>query len=147
MWRRVIRTGNSLPLAIGRVALGLVMLPHGTQKVFGWFGGSGFSGTMGFFEHQGIPALFALLAIAAEFLGALGLILGFLSRVAAFGVLCNMIVAVAMIHARNGFFMNWTGKQGGEGFEYHILVIAIALGLILCGGGAFSVDRALSSRP
>jgi len=125
------------------------MFAHGAQKVLGWFGGYGFSASMGFFEHQGIPALFGFLAIVAEFFGSLGLILGFLSRIAAFGILCNMVVAISMFHARNGLFMNWGGTQKGEGFEYHVLAIAEALAIIVAGGGAFSVDRALfrSQRP
>ena len=102
--------------------------------------------TMYFFQQQGIPTVFALLAIAAEFFGALGLLLGFLTRVAAFGICVNMIVAIAMVNFRNGMFMNWTGKQGGEGFEFHLLVIAIAAALMLKGAGAFSVDRAIDAR-
>ncbi|MFZ0864914.1 MAG: DoxX family protein, partial [Candidatus Sulfotelmatobacter sp.] len=86
----------------------------------------------------------ALLAIAAEFFGGLGLLAGLLSRVAALGIACNMIVAIAMVHAQNGFFMNWFGKQQGEGIEYHLLVLALALTIIIRGGGAFSVDRLLS---
>lgn len=117
--------------------------------MLGWFGGYGFSATVGFFEHQGIPALFAFLAIAAEFLGGLGLILGFLGRIAAFGILCNMVVAVFMVHGRNGLFMNWSGAQKGEGFEYHLLAICMALAVIVAGSGAVSLDRLLlrSQRP
>src|SRR3954470_8438169 len=112
---------SSLPL-IARLTLGIVMFPHGAQKVLGWFGGYGFSGTMNFFTGQmHIPALFAFLAIAAEFAGSLGLITGFLARIAAFGIAMNMIVAVKMVHAANGFFINWFGNQKGEGYEYHIL--------------------------
>jgi putative oxidoreductase len=126
--------------------LGLVMFPHGAQKMLGWFGGHGFSGTMGFFTHQGIPAPLAFLAIAAEFFGGLGLIVGFLSRIAAFGVLCNMAVAVLTVHFHNGFFMNWAGTNKGEGFEYHLLAIAMALAVMIGGAGAPSVDRALRVR-
>ncbi len=142
MLKRLLATADSFPLTIVRLGLGIAMFPHGAQKMMGWFGGAGFSGTMGFFEHQGIPAAFAFLAIAAEFFGALGLILGFLSRIAAFGVLCVMVVAVYMIHGANGFFMNWAGTQKGEGFEYHLLAIAMALAVMIGGAGAFSADRA-----
>jgi putative oxidoreductase len=142
--RRILRTSNSLSPAILRLALGAVMFPHGAQKMLGWFGGNGFSATMGGFQHMGIPAVFAFLAISAEFFGGLGLIIGLLSRVAAFGVLCNMAVAVYLVHAPNGFFMNWGGKQKGEGFEFHVLAMAIAVAVIICGGGALSLDRALS---
>jgi putative oxidoreductase len=125
--------------------LGVVFFAHGAQKTLGWFGGYGFSGTMGFFTHQmGIPAPLAALAIAAEFLGGVGLLLGFLGRIAAFGIACNMVIAVVMVHQHFGFFANWTGQQKGEGFEYHILAIAIALAIMIKGSGALSVDRALS---
>jgi len=128
-----------------RLAVGIVMFPHGAQKLFGWFGGNGFSATMGFFTNKmNIPAFFAFLAIIAESLGSMGLIIGFLTRVAAFGVLCNMIVAVWMVHWPNGFFMNWFGKQKGEGFEYHLLVIGICLAVLISGGGKWSVDRAIA---
>jgi len=148
MWRELLRTSNSAPLALLRLGLGLVMFAHGAQKVLGWFGGPGFNGAMGMFEHMGIPGFFAFLAIAAEFLGGLGLILGFLTRIAAFGVMMNMLVAILKVHGTNGFFMNWTGKQAGEGFDYHLLTIAMALAVIIGGAGAFSVDHAIvNARP
>ena len=126
------------------MALGAVMFAHGAQKMLGWFGGNGFSKTMAGFEHQGIPAVFALLAILAEFCGGLGLILGLLGRIAAFGVACNMAVAIVKVHLANGFFMNWTGTKPGEGYEFHILVIGMALAIMIGGAGAGSLDRALS---
>lgn len=146
MWSRLLRTNNSAALAIVRVTLGIVMLPHGLQKTLGWFGGRGFAATMQGFEHQGIPAVFALLAILAEFLGGLGLILGFLARVAAFGVMCNMLVAIWRVHAANGMFMNWAGNQRGEGFEFHLLAIGMALAVILAGAGGWSIDSLLTGR-
>src|SRR5258708_33969441 len=113
--------------------------------MLGWFGGYGFSGTMGYFTGaMHIPTLFAVLAIAAEFFGGIGLILGFLTRVAACGIAVNMLVAIATAHRAFGFFMNWTGTQKGEGFEYHILVLAIVNYLMIRGAGAFSVDRLLT---
>src|SRR6266436_8784296 len=121
MLRRLLSTSNSYPLAIVRLALGIVIFAHGAQKLIGWFGGYGFHATMGYFAQQGIPPFFAFLAICAEFFGGLGLILGLLSRVAAFGILCNMVVAIVMVHARFGFFMNWAGNKPHEGFEYHVL--------------------------
>ena len=115
--------------------------------MLGWFGGYGFAGTMGFFTGvMHIPALFAFLAIAAEFFGGLGLIFGFLTRIAAFGIFSNMVVAVAMVHRHFGFFVNWTGAQKGEGYEYHLLVLAITGFLMIRGAGAASVDRMLSLR-
>ena len=97
--------------------------------------------------HPGltIPEFFAVLAIAAEFLGGIGLLFGLLSRVAAFGIAVNMIVAVALVHGRNGLFMNWTGKQPGEGFEFHLLVLAMSLFVMVRGAGAWSVDRVLET--
>jgi putative oxidoreductase len=114
--------------------------------MLGWFGGYGFSGTMGFFTAvMHIPAPFAFLAIAAEFFGALGLIFGLLTRVAAFGIFSNMLVAIAMVHHQFGFFANWTGTQKGEGYEYHLLVLGITVFLMIRGAGAASVDRLLYS--
>jgi len=145
MLQKIVHTGDDFAITILRLLLGIVFFAHGAQKMLGWYGGYGFSGTMGFFTHQmGIPAPFAFLAICAEFFGGLGLIVGFLGRIAAFGIMCNMIVAVMKIHVHNGLFMNWFGNQKGEGFEYHLLAIAIALAIIIKGSGAFSFDRFLS---
>jgi putative oxidoreductase len=144
MIRRVFETDDSITTAVLRLVLGVVFFAHGAQKMLGWFGGYGFSGTMGFFTGpMHIPALFAFLAIAAEFFGGIGLILGFLTRIAAFGIAVNMLVAVAMVHFPVGFFMNWGGTQKGEGFEYHLLVLAMAVFLMVQGAGALSIDRAL----
>jgi putative oxidoreductase len=101
---------------------------------------------MGFFTGtMHIPAPFAFLAIAAEFFGGIGLILGLLTRVAAFGISVNMVVAIAAVHSAFGFFMNWTGTQKGEGFEYHLLILATTAFLMIRGAGAFSVDRAIAT--
>jgi putative oxidoreductase len=147
MFRNLLSTSNDLVLTLLRVVLGIVFFFHGAQKMLGWFGGNGFSGTMQYFTGpMGIPAVFAFLAIAAEFFGSLGLIIGFLSRIAAFGILVNMLVAIFKVHLPNGFFMNWTGAQKGEGFEYHLLAIVIALAIIVRGAGVLSVDYSLSHR-
>ncbi len=147
MTHKLLATSDDWTLAALRLVLGVVMFAHGAQKMLGWFGGFGFSGTMNFFTTQmRIPALFAFLAIAAEFFGGLGLIVGFLTRIAAFGIAVNMIVAVMMVHSHVGFFMNWNGNQKGEGFEYHLLAIATALTLMVRGSGAWSVDRIVSAR-
>ena len=146
MFRKLIATDNDAATALLRFVLGVVFFAHGAQKMLGWYGGFGFTGTMGFFTGvMHIPALFAFLAIAAEFFGSLGLIFGLLTRVAAFGIFANMVVAVAMVHVPFGFFMNWTGMQKGEGYEYHLLVLAITAFLMIRGAGAVSVDRLLSS--
>jgi putative oxidoreductase len=144
--RRLFATDNSVATTILRLVLGVVFFAHGAQKMLGWFGGSGYSGTMTFFTgNLHIPAVFAFLAIAAEFFGSLGLIAGFLTRMAAFGLASTMVVAVAMVHRGVGFFMNWSGTQKGEGFEYHLLVLAITAFLMIRGAGAYSVDRTISS--
>ncbi len=127
------------------MALGLSLLPHGAQKLFGWFGGGGVTQTIGYFDTAlGIPAFLTVLVIAAESFGALGLVLGFASRIAAFGAAAVMVGAVTLVHAPNGFFMNWNGAQAGEGFEYHLLAIGLALVVMLKGSGAWSIDRLLT---
>ncbi len=145
MFKKLIHTDDDIASMILRLFLGIVFFPHGMQKVFGWFGGIGFDATMeAFTVKMGIPAVFAFLAILAESAGALGLILGFLTRLAAFGIATNMVVAIFMIHYKFGFFMNWFGNQKGEGFEYHLLVIAIALAIMIRGAGRWSADRLLT---
>jgi len=145
MLRRLIYTTPDTSRLMLRLALGVVFFAHGAQKVLGWWGGRGFSATMeGFTHFMGIPGLFAFLAIAAEFAGGLGLILGLLGRVAAFGIACNMVVAIVKVHAVNGMFMNWAGNQKGEGIEFHILVLGMAFAIMIAGSGALSVDRALT---
>src|SRR5450631_785626 len=125
MIRRLFATDGNTATTILRLALGIVFFAHGAQKMFGWFGGYGFTGTMGFFTGtMHIPAALALLAIVAEFFGSLGLLLGLFTRVAALGIAMNMVVAVLLVHSQFGFFANWTGTQKGEGVEYYLLVLA-----------------------
>ncbi len=146
MFRKLMETQPRVSLLLLRLLLGVVMFPHGAQKALGWWGGHGLSATIqGFTTHMGIPLVFAWLAVAAEFLGSVGLIVGLLTRVAAFGIGVVMVVAVLMVHAGNGFFMNWMGNQKGEGFEYHLLAAAAALVLMIDGGGKASLDRALTA--
>ena len=147
MLRKFFETENDSAALVLRVMLGIVFFPHGAQKLLGWFGGHGFVGTMGFFtDKMGLPAAIAFLVIMAESFGALGLIFGLLTRFAAFGIACVMTGAIFTVHLPHGFFMNWFGNQKGEGFEYHLLAIAIAVALMIKGGGRFSVDRAISER-
>jgi putative oxidoreductase len=146
MIRKLIATDNDRTTAILRFVLGVIFFAHGAQKMLGWFGGYGFTGTMGFFTNvMHIPAVFAFLAISAEFFGGLGLIFGFMTRIAALGIFSNMLMAIAMVHRQFGLFMNWTGAQKGEGFEYHLLVLAITTFLMIRGAGAASIDGLLSS--
>lgn len=146
MFNRILRTTDDHAVLILRLALGAVFFAHGSQKMLGWFGGYGFHGTMGFFTGaMHIPAAFAFLAICAEFFGALGLITGLLGRVAAFGIFCVMATAVVMVHSHVGFFMNWNGVMPpAEGYEYHILAMAMAVAIMIKGSGAFSLDRMIS---
>ncbi|GFO64613.1 DoxX family protein [Geomonas paludis] len=147
MWARVLATEDTASLTVLRLFLAVVMFPHGAQKVLGWFGGPGFSATMDMFTGMmGIPYLFGLMAVLTEFVGPLLLIAGLATRVAALVLAGEMVVAAALVHLHNGFFMNWTGKQAGEGFEYHVLVVGMALALLIGGGGRWSLDRTLSRR-
>jgi putative oxidoreductase len=130
-----------------RITLGLVMFPHGAQKMLGWYGGFGFSGTMGFFtETMHLPWIVALLVIVGEFFSSLGLIAGLLTRIAAASFMVIMLGAITTSHLQNGFFMNWIGKQQGEGYEYHLLVIGMSLALLVTGAGKWSVDKVIAER-
>jgi putative oxidoreductase len=140
----LIRTNDDPAALILRLMLGIVFFPHGAQKVLGWFGGYGLSATLAAMTKQGLPAFLVVLVMIAEFAGSIGLIVGFLTRLAALGIGCVMLGAIITVHGKVGFFMNWFGNQPGEGFEYHLLAIAIAVAVIIKGGGLFSVDRALS---
>jgi putative oxidoreductase len=142
MW--LFQTDGTLVPFILRLTLANVMFPLGAQKVLGWFGGYGLRGTLGYFTSQGIPVPLALLAFAAELLGSLGILVGLFTRVAAFGIACVMVVAIVTVHAKFGFFMNWSGTQKGEGFEYHVLALGIALALLVGGAGLWSFDAALA---
>jgi putative oxidoreductase len=133
-------TDNTL-LTVQRAILGAVILPHGAQKLLGWFGGYGFDGTMKFFtESLGLPAPLALLIILAESLGALALIAGLGTRITALGISAVMVGAVLTTHASFGFFMNWFGNQAGEGFEFHLLALALSVPLVIAGGGRYAAD-------
>ena len=144
---RLLSTDRSRTLLVQRLALGLIIFPHGAQKLLGWFGGYGYSGTMGFFTGtMHLPASLAFLIIAAESIGAIGLVLGAGTRVAALGIIAVMLGAVFTTHIHVGFFMNWFGAQSGEGFEYHLLVLALAVPLVIRGAGALSLDGAVADR-
>ena len=147
MLRKLIETdGNDLAALIARLALGLVVLPHGLQKLFGMFGGYGFGPTVEFFASIGVPAFIAVLVILGDSFGALFLLLGFISRVSVAGITLIMIGAVFLVHLPNGFFLNWDGTQKGEGFEFHILALGLALIVILRGGGKWSLDGIIGGR-
>jgi putative oxidoreductase len=143
MLQRLMRTDDNLGSTLLRLFLGIVFFPHGAQKLLGWFGGGGFAPTLQGMTKMGLPAVIVLLVILIEFFGALSLLLGFLSRVSAVGILVVMLGAIFTVHLRNGFFMNWMGQQKGEGIEYHLLVIGMCLALLVLGSGRFSVDRSM----
>ncbi len=144
MIKKLFATDGNLSGTVLRLALGAVMLPHGAQKLLGLFGGAGFSASLKWLESSfHVPAILALAAILAESVGAVALIVGFCTRIAALAIGVDMAVAVYLVHWKVGFFMNWMGSQKGEGFEFHILAIAIALALVIKGGGLWSADRAI----
>ena len=137
----LFQTNDNSLYWVPRVILGCVFLPHGAQKLFGWFGGFGFTNSMTYFtQTTGLPWIIAFLLIMGESLGSLGLIVGFFTRLSALGLICIMVGAIITVHIPNGFFMNWLGKQAGEGFEYHLLVIGMSIPLLISGGGKYSVD-------
>jgi putative oxidoreductase len=143
--RRLLATDGDRTSAILRLFLAVVMFPHGAQKALGWFGGYGWSGTMGFLTGRvGLPSPVAALVILIEFLGPLLLLAGLATRAAALGFVVVMLGAIFTAHAQHGFFMNWFGAQAGEGFEYHLLMIGAALPLLIKGGGAWSADARLA---
>jgi putative oxidoreductase len=139
---------NNWTALIVRLALGIVIFPHGAQKLLGWFGGYGYQGTMGFLTGSAhLPWILALLVILIEFFGALFLVFGFFTRLAAFGMLVNFIGIIITSHSKNGFFMNWSNTPGvGQGYEYHLLVIGMSLALLIAGGGKASIDSLLFNK-
>jgi putative oxidoreductase len=142
--KALFRTDDGWTGLILRLTLGLVMFPHGAQKLLGWYGGFGFDGTMGFFtQKMGVPWVIAFLIIIGESFGSVALLAGLLTRFTAASMAVIMLGAIAMVHLPHGFFINWFGQQQGEGYEYHLLVIGIALALLVTGGGRWSVDKIL----
>lgn len=134
-------SGTDWTGVILRLTLGLIIFPHGAQKMLGWFGGYGFSGTMGYFTGTvNLPWIIGFLVIVIEFFGSLSLLAGLGSRLWAVAMIVLMLGIIFSAHIANGFFMNWTGAQGGEGYEYHLLVIGLSLAVVLNGGGRFSLD-------
>jgi len=146
MLRALLLTDGQVSALALRVFLAVLFFPHGAQKVLGWFGGPGLATAVGFMTKMHISTPLIVLAIAAEFLGPICLFFGFLTRVAAFGIAVEMVVAIFLVHLKFGFFMNWFGQKAGEGYEYHLLLIGMSVALMISGGGAWSVDRALTQR-
>lgn len=140
-------TDDSWAGLILRLALGIVIFPHGAQKLLGWYGGLGFDGTMGFLTlTMGLPWIIAILIIIGEFFGSLGLLVGLLTRFSAASIGVIMLGAITLVHWPNGFFMNWFGRQPGEGYEYHLLVLGISIALTVIGAGRWSADQQIAQR-
>ncbi len=139
-------TSDSWLPTLLRTSLGGVIFAHGLQKVFGWFGGYGLAGTLSFFESIGMPRALGALVIISDFAGSLALILGLLTRFSAAAAFAVMAGAVALVHLPNGFFMNWGGAPHGEGYEFHLLALAMAASLVVSGGGRASLDGWLSRK-
>ncbi len=140
------RTDPSTALLILRVVLGSVMFAHGAQKLFGWFGGYGFNGTIGSFTGtMGLPWIVAFLVIIVESIGSVALIAGLLTRFMAASYIIIMLSAIVTVHWSQGFFMNWFDQQQGEGFEYRFLVIGMSLALLLAGGGKSALDNLIAN--
>jgi putative oxidoreductase len=143
MYITLVRTDNSPVQLFSRLALGIVMFPHGAQKVLGWYGGPGFAATLRLFAAMGFPAWSTMFLMGLELGGSLLLIAGLYTRVWALGFTISITICM-LHHIQYGFFMNWLGHQQGEGIEYYVLALGIALGLMIRGGGLLSVDRALT---
>jgi len=131
---------------IARIFLGVVILPHGLQKLLGMFGGYGFTATVEYFSSTGIPSVVGVLIILGESFGMLFLLLGLISRISAAAMAVIMLGAIFMAHAQFGFFMNWFGSQAGEGFEYHLLALGLSLVVLVRGGGRWALDSEISRK-
>ncbi len=146
MKKLLLNANNNYNGIILRLTLSLILFPHGAQKMFGWFGGYGFTGTMDYFTSTvHLPWIIAFLIIIIECIGPFFLFIGFLSRIWALAVVVLFIGIIFTAHIDNGFFMNWFGQQKGEGYEFHLLVIGIALAIVTHGSGKLSVDERLLS--
>ncbi len=141
----LLATSPIWPLVIVRVFLGVVFAAHGAQKLFGMFGGPGLKGTIAYFQNSlGVPPALTVLAALTECLGGLAVFVGIFTRLAALGLIVVMLVAIAKVHWRNGFFLNMSLQPGkGHGFEFNWVLIGMALALLVGGGGAKSIDRLL----
>ena len=145
MLREIFATRNDWTGLILRLTLGIVLFPHGAQKLLGWFGGFGFDGTMQFFTgSMGLPWIVGFLVILIESIGALLLVLGLGSRIMSLGILAVMTGILFTSHIQNGFFMNWFGKAAGEGFEFDLLCMGLAIAIMINGGGRLALDGSIS---
>jgi putative oxidoreductase len=140
----LLATSPSWAITVVRVVLGIIFFAHGAQKVLGWFGGHGLKGTTQFMVSMGLPLPIAYLVCFFEFFGGIGLIVGLLTRLAALAIIIVMVGAIATVHGKHGFFLNWELTPGkGHGYEANLAFIAMALACLIAGGGAWSLDAAL----
>lgn len=147
MKNKIFNTNNDWTGLVTRLTIGLILFPHGAQKMLGMFGGYGFSGTMGFFtDTMHLPWIIGFLVIIIEFVGALSLITGFASRIWSALTIILFISIIFTSHLDNGFFMNWFGNQKGEGYEYHLLIIGLSLATLVNGSGKYSVDHLITKQ-
>ncbi len=142
----IFHTDGGVAGLLLRIAVAVVIFPHGAQKLFGWFGGYGPSGTLQFFKGLGVPTVAGWLGILAESVGPVLLVLGLGTRIVALLLAGVMVAAMLLVHRSTGFFMNWGGQHqpGKEGFEYHLLALGALAALMVTGGGAFSIDALLA---
>lgn len=144
MKKLIFKTNNDWTGLILRLTVGIVLFAHGAQKMLGLFGGYGFTGTMDYFTTAAhLPWIVAFAVIMIEFFGSIMLITGFASRVSSLGVIGLMLGIIFTSHLPNGFFMNWYGNQPGEGYEYHLLMIGLAIATLINGSGKYSIDSAI----
>lgn len=144
MKQLVLHTSENWSATALRIVLGFVLFTHGAGAMLGWFGGYGFAATSAFLQQAfGLPWIVAVFVICVQFFGSIMLITGMATRVAALGVL-GMFVGMAINHIEHGLHMNWSGQNAGEGYEYHLLVLAMCTALLVLGGGSFSLDRILT---
>ena len=145
--KKLFATTDDLALTWLRIVVGFIVLAHGVQKLFGWFGGHGPAAVMESFQKWfGLPPALTMLVILADSVGAFLLILGLGTRVMAGAITAVMIGAIALVHGKWGFYMNWYSQPRGEGYEFHLLILAITLLLVVRGGGRWSLDRWIHER-
>ncbi len=145
--KKLLTTHPNIGFSIARLTLGLVIFPHGAQKLLGLFGGYGYSATMeSLITQMGLPSFIAFSVIMIEFFGSISLILGIFSRFWALSLTGMFLGIIFTTQLEHGFFMNWFGAQAGEGYEYSLLIIGLALSVLVNGSGKWSIDNIISKK-
>ena len=142
MVQKILSTNAGWGALALRIPVGIIFAAHGAQKLFGWFGGYGLEGTGGWMDSIGLSpgVVMAFLAGAAEFFGGIALVLGLLTRPAAFALSIAMLVAIFAVHFQNGLFMS------NNGYEFGLALLAASVSLLFSGAGKASVDSMLAKR-